>query len=76
MTNYVYIAASTGLACTGMLYWLVKRRSMRMMQAEKLEQMKKKLQSSVISNKKSASQVTASIQAVLEATALQHSRPT
>lgn len=53
----VLATASTGIACTGMLYWLVKKRSMR---TQKLEQMRKRLQTAASSVRKSA-RVTASI---------------
>jgi len=44
----LFAAASTGIACTGMLYWMIKRRSA---QAEKIQQMKKKMERSIASQR-------------------------
>jgi len=49
-------AASTGIACTGMLYWMTKRKSA---QEEKIEEMRKKMDRKVASRRSSA-QITVS----------------
>jgi len=54
---YTASTLSTGIACTGIAYWLLRRRSSK---NEKLEQMKKKLQLSESSAGKTDSTVTAS----------------